>query len=188
MSFEQDTLLSVPRGRPNLPPIVMDMTLPYEAERRLSDLRSVSPTNAPELMAVFNEATNLIGKYLAWVEYEYLQAQKTYELARAEVILDKAPEAFKKQKDSGIKFNEDFREALVAKDEECSKALDTLNTIKAIKVLLESKFRTFERSYYAARAIAEKKSLVAASPNFSGIIGQTYEEPQDNFMGERLRK
>ena len=185
--MSENTLLAVPRGKANLEPLQLDMTLVYEAEGRLFEVRTVSPATAPELTGYFNEACNLSTKYLAWIEYEILQAEKGFNLAKATVILDKAPEEYKKIAGTGIKFNEDFREALIARDLECQDRLDALNGLQAIKALIESKSKSFERAYYACRHIAESKQKTAAMPNFSGTIGQTYEDEQNNFMGQRKR-
>jgi hypothetical protein len=168
------------------------MTLVYAAERRLNEVAIVSPGTAPELIGYFNEACNTTTKYLAWVEYEILMAQKHYELARAHVILEKAPEAYGKIKDKGIKFNEDFREALMATDIECQGRLDTLNALKAVRVLLENKAKSFERGYYACKTTWDRKQHQAASPNFGGLLESNLPTSHggtvgDSFIGERKR-
>ncbi len=184
-------VLHVPRGGLNQPPLQLDMSPIHEAESRLHEVRIASPGTAPELTGYFNESCNVANKYLAWIEYEILQAKKNYDLARATVILEKSIEEFERQKarfkELGVKFNEDFREAMVIKDLDCQARKDTVDSLEAVKALLEAKAKSFERAYYACRLIADNKNRTAASPNFSGAIGQTYEMPQDNFMGERKR-
>jgi hypothetical protein len=166
-------LLFVPRGTPDLATLTLEMAPLYYAESRLFEVAAATPAKAPELMSTFNEACNTTSKYLAWIEYELLQGEKFFNLAKATVILEKAPEEFKKYRDTGIKFNEDFREALIARDMDCQKRLDALNGIKAVRALLESKVKSFERAYYATREIAKSRDSIAASPNFSGAIGRT---------------
>ena len=163
-------VLLIPRGVPGLSPMTLDMSMVYSAERRLGEVAIVTPGTAPELIGYFNESCNVTTKFLAWVEYEILMAQKHYDLAKAHVILEKAPDAFCKVKDKGIKFNEDFREALVITDIECQGRLDTLNALKAVRVLLENKAKSFERAYYACKTTWDRKQSVAASPNFSGLL------------------
>lgn len=179
------TSLTVPRGTPGLVGMSLDMTLVYEAERRLSDLRSVNHETAPELMAYFNNALNNITKYTAWVEYEILNAEKYYGIAKAEVVLDKAPEVFKnKYKDSGIKFNEDFREAMVAKDPDCQARLDTLNYLKAIRSFLENKGSAFAKAHYTAKSALEHRKGINPVPNLSGVVGElSHGVDGDGFMG-----
>ena len=175
-------ILHVPRGKTGLPPLPVDMTRIYEGEGRLKEIAYVTPVTSRELSSYFNEVCNEANKYIAWVEYEILQATKTFDLCRAKVILEKAPAEAQKLKDSGLgKPNEDWREALVTMDEDCQAALDSLNNLKAIKALLESKAKTFERAYFSAKLNNDEKTM--ASPNFSGTIGQL-SDPQKNFMGK----
>ena len=51
--------LMIPRGIPGLQAMSLDMTVIYEAERRLSEVKTVSPATAPELIGYFNESCNL---------------------------------------------------------------------------------------------------------------------------------
>lgn len=177
------TSLSVPRGTPGLVGMSLDMTLVYEAERRLTDLRSVNHETAPELMLYFNNSLNQIAKYMAWVEYEILNAEKYYGIAKAEVMLDKAPELFKtRYKETGIKFNEDFREAVVAKDQTCQERLDTLNYLKAVKVFLENKASAFAKAHYTAKASLEHRRGINPMPNLTGTVGELA-NVGEGFMG-----
>jgi hypothetical protein len=176
-------VLMVPRGIPNLEPMKIDMAEVYEAEDRLNEVRHVNPQTAPELSGYFNKVCNTVTKYLSWIEYDILMAEKYLGLAKAQVILDEAPAQFEKVKDKGIKFNEDFRDALVARSVECQKCLDTLNALKAVRALLDNKAKSFVRAYNSCRYLTNTKSQTPV-PNFtSGHIGQTYDQPQKNFMG-----
>lgn len=184
-NYQLGTTLTVPRGVPNLQALTLDMTPVYSAEKRLHEIRAVSPGTRKELESCFNEACNTVSKYLAWVEYESLQAQKYLGVAKSTVVLDTAPEEFKKVKESGIKFNEDFREAVCMKDEEYLKRLDTLNAIKAVKALLEGKFWTFKRSYDSCATVADRKENTAAYPNLTTIQGAMGNNPVADFIGVR---
>lgn len=176
-------IINVPRGKQGLPRIPVDMSRVYEAENRLHEIAFVTPATSRELSSYFNQACNETAKYLAWVEYEILQANKTFDICRAKVILDKAPVEAAKLKEVGGKPNEDWRDALVTMDVECQVALDTVNNLKAIKALLESKVKTFERAYFSAKLNSDEKDRIGASPNLTGTIGQL-SDPQDNFMGQ----
>jgi hypothetical protein len=176
--------LMVPRGVPGLTALKLDMSEVYEAERRLSEVANANPVVASQLMGYFNKACSDVNKYLAWIEYEILQAKKFYSLSRATVILEKAPAEFAKIKDiGGMKYNEDFRDAVVAKDLECQQRLDTLNMLEATKVLLTSKSWSFIRAFNACQSMWENRDIRAAQPILNGNIGQTYDQPQESFMG-----
>ncbi|NBP13516.1 hypothetical protein EBU95_03840 [bacterium] len=170
--------LILPRGKPDLPPLKLEMAEIYKAEGRLHEVSIVSPVTAPELMGYYNMVCNLTTKYISWIEYEILVAQKHFELAKSTVILDKMPDEVKRFKDSGMKANEDFRNALIARDPECSSTLDNLNQLIAVKALLENKARSFVRAYNASRSIWERRSGTP-TPNFNGTIGA----PASNLMG-----
>ena len=169
------TSIIVPRGVPGLAPSQYDMTEIYRAEGRLREVAFIRPDSAIELQGYFNEITNQTTKYLAWIEYEILQAEKYYGLAKAEVVLDKMPEELKKYKDQGIKSSEAFRDALVARDATCQARQDTLDQLVAVKTLLDNKVKSFVRAYYACQTIIEKRSSAAASPQINGFEGMTYQ-------------
>lgn len=174
-------ILRVPRGTPSKPELELNMQILDEAERRLHEVRLANPALAKDLEGLFNEAANTATKYLAWIKYEILQAEKNYSLDRATVILEKMPEEAAKLKAAGIKMNEDYREAFIIRDEACSRSLDILNSLKAVQALLEASSETFIRAHYSSR---NKEKEMAPTPNFMGTTGQTYEIPQNNFMGK----
>jgi hypothetical protein len=177
------TDLIIPRGLPDLAPIRLEMQTIYSAEGRLSETKMVNSVTAVELMASFNEASNITSKYLSWVEYEILQAKKTLDLAKATVILDKMPAEAIRLKDSGIKMNEDHRSAMITRDADCQKSLDILNGLEAVKAYLTAKNRTFERGYYLCRDAMTKKGITLPMNGYEGMTTA----PQSNFMGQDQR-
>lgn len=183
----QGRKLTVPRGTVGKEPLVLDMALIDEADRRLHEVRLVSAATATELKGMFNEAANTASKYLAWIEYEILRAKKTHSLNRATVVLEKAVDEAKRLKEVGIKMNEDMRDALIARDEACQRSQDVLDSLIAVKALLESSYWTFFRAHGSIDTVSQNKT-VAPVPNFGGQIGQTYNIPQINLMGKDERK
>lgn len=180
------TELLVPRGMLDATPLRLDMTDIYLAEQRLDEIKSVNPLTAPELKAFYNKVGNLTGKYLAWVEYEILQCEKNMKLEKARVTLDESVEAFKKFKEAGMKYNEDFREALCARDPKYSQLEDRLAMMTAVKALLKTKFDTFIRSYFSCQEKEDRKSGasgIASSPSLNGSIGQLSDPNLPSFMG-----
>lgn len=171
--------LMVPRGNPGQLPLALDMTEVYLAERRLREVSVVNPQKAPELMGFFNDVCNTTTKYIAWIEYEILVAQKQFDLAKATVILEKSPEIYRPLKDTGIKYNEDFRDACVARDPECGKASEKVQFLVATRALLDAKARSFVRAYNAAKAVWERRNTVAASPNIGSVLGGTPTPTED---------
>jgi hypothetical protein len=159
----------------------LDMAEIYVAEGRLKEVAIVTPRSAPDLMAAYNSSANDISKYLSWVKYERLSAHKELELAKAEVIIDRLPEAAARLRDTGIKPNEDFRAALIAKDPKCSALQEKLNAIDAITALLEGKFWSFIRAYNAVEHMSRLKDSTI-NANINATPGMTLSS--DGFMGQ----
>jgi hypothetical protein len=175
----EDTKLIIPRGALGLPPQSLQMGDIYAAENRLMEVAIVNPRTVAELMATFNYAANLVTKYMGWISWDLLTAKKQFDLCKAEVILDKMPEAISKLRDMGIKNNEDFRNAMIARDPNCSAYLDVINTLTATYELLESKSKSFIRAYYTCQDQARNKDQLPyvnanRSPGFanSNIMGE----------------
>ncbi len=180
MDFTLDSnVLVIPRGTRGLDPIKLDMSKVYDVESRLHETSFVTTSSAVELTSVFNQGSGLVAKYLCWVNYEILQAEKELDLCKAVVILDKLPGQAAKLKELGIKPNEDYRNAMIMRDTDCQTFLDVLNGLKAAKEFLESKHKLFERAYYGCR------NVIGQPTKYTPInthMGSTM-EPQKNFMG-----
>jgi hypothetical protein len=177
-----DKVLLVPRGTIGLEPMRLDMTMIYLSESRLREVAIATPRTAPELLATYNETANELTKYISWVKYEKLRAEKELGLARAEVIIDKIPEHAKKLKEAGAKMNEDYRDALVARDPRCAELQEKLNAIEAILALLESKFWSFIRAFNATQMIANLKDGTITS-NMNATPGML-DNSDSGFMGQ----
>ena len=172
----------LPRGDKRLGEnLVLDMYFLDYAESRLPEVRISNGTTSKELEALFNEAANLATKYLAWISYEMLHMEKTFSLDKAEVIIDKMPAEAARLKEAGIKMNEDYRDALIARDEKCSATLDKINTLKAYTAILEAATKSFVRAHYSARENAENKSN-APLQNMTTTIDSTSAQGT-NLMG-----
>lgn len=177
--------INLPRGRAGLPPLQIDMTEVYRGETRLSEVAAANDATALELTSYFNEVCNLTSKYLAWIEYEIVEAKKEFDRAKAVVVLDQMPEEAKKLKDAGIKSNEDFREALITRDPACNARQDVVDQLNAMKKLLEGKFWSFLRAYNTANSVAERRRATPA-PNING--NTNWEPPKYGTIPELMRK
>ena len=93
----------------------------------------------------------------------------------------------KKLKELGMKMNEDLREALISQDPACEASLDRLNSLTAVKLILEEHKWSFIRAFNSIQELAQAKGA-QPTPNFVGQIGQTFNIPQPNFMGKDERK
>lgn len=176
-----EQILLVPRGTGGLEPMRLDMTEIYQTERRLRDVATATPGTAPELQATYNVAANEIGKYISWVKYEKLRGEKELKLAKARVIIDDLPGHAAKLKESGIKMNEDIRDAYFVKDARCSEIMEKLNAIEAVLALLEAKFWSFIRAHDSVSTTAAKRGMTGVQIN--ATPGQL-ETTENGFMGK----
>lgn len=175
--------LLVPRGRSGLDPMRLDMATVYESENRLMEVALATPANAPELMAAYNDAANVVTKYLSWIKYELLSAEKEYALAKATVILDQVPEQTLKLKELGIKSSEDVRAAMIARDPKCSEMQEKINSIKCVYELLEAKADSFVRAYTAVKSLTYVKDKTPYT-SINATPDMTMSE--DGFMGKSV--
>ena len=179
-----DRTLLVPRGTLGLDPLRLEMSGIYNAEGRLRDVALVTPATAPELQATFNVAANEVGKYLAWVRYEKLRAEKSLGIEKARVTIDEMPAQAVKMKEAGMKMNEDLRDALFARDTKCSDITERINAMEAVIALLEGKFWSFIRAFNSAGGNAATKDAAPVS-RFNAAPGQL-ETVVTGFMGKPI--
>jgi hypothetical protein len=144
----------------------------HKAEARLMEVAIVNPVTANELSAFFNTACSTTSKTLGMLEYELSKCKKNYDLAKASVVLDKLPAEIIKLRDQGIKPNEDWREAFITRDEECSLWQESIEQLKAAQAFLASKLKCFERAYYSCYKEKDRKQFTPTT-NITGHIGMT---------------
>jgi hypothetical protein len=157
-----DTKMLLPRGdATNGSPLVLDMKQIYESERRLEDVKSVTPDTASEVMGEMNIAANDASRYLAWIQYELLMAKKNYDKRKAVLILEKLPDFLKEK---GLKPNEDIRESFLALDNEAYQLRDRIDCLTAAFYMIEGKLKTFVRAFNAAKSVGDNRRYNAVAP------------------------
>lgn len=143
-----------------------------KAEARLMEVAIVNPVTANELCAFFNVSSGQASKYIGLLESEILLCKKEYDLAKATVLLDKLPAEIIKIRDQGIKPNDDWREAHIRRDPDCTKWQDAVDELKAAQAFINSKFKCFERAYYACYKEKDRKQFTPTT-NINGYSGMT---------------
>lgn len=144
-------------------PLVVDMKYIHMMETRLEDVKVASPDNAAELMGSFNMAANTAMKALANIQYELLMAKQGFDKRKAILILEELPKKAQELKESGVKTNEDVREALITLDKEAFMFRDRIDCLTAAMALIEAKIKSFVRAYNVAKTISETRKLNATS-------------------------
>ena len=144
----------------------------YKAESRLQDVSYVNLDSANELSSFFNEACNHGSRFIGAIEFELVHAKKCFALEKARVILDVAPPLAVKLKEVGMKPNDDWREALVARDLECSKWQEAIDMLSVAKSLVSTKVDSFKRAYYSCYKEKDRKQFLPTT-HINGHIGET---------------
>jgi hypothetical protein len=182
--FELGALLKLPRGTPNLAPLEFDLTKIEAVEKRKHEVAYANQETAPELMCVFNEAYCSVTRMMAQVSYEYSQAKKWADRRKSIVLLDVAPEVFKKK---NLKSSEDLRKAVLDGDEEYLTLVDKQAMLEAAHAFLRTKSKGFEMSYQSAKKVFDRYNGSLGSHAFNLTMGveQSPDEPEviDGVIG-----
>lgn len=150
----------------------IDLSLINQGEGRLFEVSMVNPVTANELCAFFNGVASKCSFELGKLEFEILSANKQYDLAKATVILDVAPIEAEKLKEKGLKANDAWRDALICRDTECRFWKDIIDQLEAVKGLLATKLKSFERAYYVCYKEKDRK-VFTPDTKINGYIGET---------------
>jgi len=185
--IESSGSMILPRGSlQSKAPLVLEMSRVYEAEGRLQDLAAILPGTAAEFMSVMNGAAHLTTNHIAAVTQEVILAKRECDRRKAVVVLEEMPKKFASMKESGMKPNEDSREAILALDEQYSNLKDRLDCLMAAGAHLENKVKTFIRAFNAAKSIMERRSVMAAGPesNFGDTVFEVSLPKAGHYTGE----
>jgi hypothetical protein len=148
--METQTLLVVPRGDPSLGTLNLEMEFVYWAENRISEVATVNPHKAPELLAVFNKAWSELGKLRTKLKMELGTAQQQVNLRRGQVLLDEADGVLKGK---GLATSKDLREAVVEVDSKFQELSARLHTLQVYEEWLEVKSKSLEMAYTSVKKI-----------------------------------
>lgn len=177
MQLDSENLM-VPRGLPNLAPLSFEVGEIRRAEERIQEIAFMTPSKAPELMAVFNKAYLDVCRISSAVEYEYELASKHLRETRAVLLIDKVPQRLKEKGLSTTKSpngSEDYRQALLDLDPDYSKAQETLINIKCYLSLLEGKKKSIEMAYTATKKILGESFQNRSNPHLTtGTVGEFF--------------
>jgi hypothetical protein len=141
-TFNKDHVEVVLPAFRGLDAVSISLTALKEAERRLIEAKTVTPSTYTELEYVMGEAYRELKKNLATVGYQILKTQNELEKSKASALLDKYP-AFLEGKPA--KFdNASIRDAFLARDPEVQEAKERLDSLKAIEIFLEGRVKVME--------------------------------------------
>lgn len=181
MIFDESTVISVPRGLPDLVNMEFDLKEILQAEKRKQEAAYVNRDTAQELMHTFNEAYCSVFKIITKISLEYQKAQQEINKRKAIVLLDIAPEELKRRNLVTAKSpggSEDLRTAVLSLDDKYNALLDRADAIKAFLNFMKIKAKGFEMSYQSVKKVYDSRNmpdgnhnLRAGDDTFEGTIG-----------------
>ena len=149
------TCLEIP-ATGQLRAVRIDLSLVYDAERRIPEIQFVKKETAAGILADFmqgygqaNNAHALVSKLLA-------ETENAAKRRRAYVVLDKAPEILKEK---GLVTarnptgSEDLRNSVLELDEEYQQLVDRISFLVAVKSLIAGKMKNLQMAYDAVKKI-----------------------------------
>lgn len=159
-------VLRLPKGAlDDSEPLELRMASIYKAESRLSEVSTVTPARAQELMGYMNQAALETSRHMFKVQYELLRAKRNYERRKGVLLLDELEAYLEK---NGIKkANEDIREAFINRDLQIQQLKDRIDALTATLTLLEQKSWSFIRAFNASQLIIKSRMSAASSPDLS---------------------
>lgn len=140
------------RGSPEL---TLDMSYTREGESRIIEAKDVNPLTYTELEHVFNEGYRELKRHFSNIGFQLSLAEKAFEIAKSDVLLDKYPE-FMKDRPKG-NDHADLRKAFMMRDKEYLEALDRINQLKAMESFVDGKIKVFEN---VCRFMKKKMDLI----------------------------
>jgi len=137
----------------------VDLTHVYEVLGRISEVGSLSPMKAPELMSTFNKAYLVLGKYLNVVRLEEINAVAALNKRKSILVLDEIPTKLKEKHLKDTKSNID---AMMETDSDYVQIKDVVEQLAALQELLKHHLKSLEMGYTGA-----KKQIGEHNPNLN---------------------
>lgn len=162
--------------------IDLNMDLIYAAERRIDEIAIVNTYKAPELASCFTKAFSLLVDYLSVISKEKVKAENAVGIARAIVMLDRAPEVLKAKGLVSAKNpagSEDLRNSVLLLDLDYQKALDIFQELEAYYQLIKNKKETIDKAYMAVRKIMGEVERLDSSHTSFGK--NELDDPTEDF-------
>lgn len=178
--------LVVPNPLKDLAPLVYDLEVVSGAEERINEIAVVTPTKAPELLALFSQSCLQLARCLGDLYLQYSFAKRRVSERRAIMIIDVIPE---KLKDKKLPQNEMNRQALLDLDEEYSRAILVENQLDAALELIKNRLRLMEGNISAVKKVIgdTSKTYIRYNPNLITGEIQDSEVPgheESSFFGK----
>jgi len=161
----QNNQLIIPRGRPGLPAISIDLTKIIEIENRIPEMARASVITAAELIMEFNFGLLHLSRAISLVELELYDAEQSLEETEAEALLDRVEKVLSFK---NVKSSADTRSAALALDQEVRSARSRVSGLKVTVDYLKSRMKAVEYAYHGTKKILEINNRLTSEKNYAG--------------------
>lgn len=161
----QNNQLIIPRGRPGLPAISIDLTRIIQIENRIPEMARASLVTAAELIMEFNSGMLHLARAISLVELELYDAEQALEEIEAESLLDRVEKVLASK---NVKSSADTRAAALAIDQEVRSARSRVSGLKVTADYLRSRMKAVEYAYHGTKKILEINNRLPGEKNYAG--------------------
>lgn len=162
---DKSTVLTIPRGQKNLPPLLMDISEIVSALDLSRDLMGINIATYPQIISAINTALVQCTRLITTIDLELKDVSHNLEKAEAVVRLEKADSVISGK---GLKTSADLRDAVVAIDLEVSELTNKKNMLVALLKYAENMKSDLERIYFSAKYVLDTKTNSISLPNWAG--------------------
>lgn len=178
-----DETIICPRGSGEGSPIIIDLKAIVKALARISEIQSVTPMKAPELLSDFTCTWRDLSQNITFLEKERNDAYRVVNKIRSIIMLDEVPEKLKAR---NLSNNEHHREAIIALDPRFEEADQRKDKIEAVIGIMRTQLKAIEMAYTSVKKIIGENAynyMGGNSHRTSGDSGST--EPGELSPSER---
>jgi hypothetical protein len=165
------TQISVPAGNETKPDLVIDLAAIQVSEARQSEVATVTPVKAGELLAEYNRSWAQLHELTTRLEVEKNRAKRAVDQRKAVLLLDDIPRILKEK---GVASAADTRQAVIDRDEAYVRLSERLEAIEAVIALLKGKAKSFENAYTSVKKIMGDDAYNMADHKNNRLSGNTY--------------
>jgi hypothetical protein len=157
-------LLIIPRGRPGLSPLKMDLGDIRRIADRLPEIKRATAMTLADLIVDFNIGLLRLAKAISIVDLELKEAEMQYKEVKSMAILEKIELILK---DKGVKSTSDTREAAMYLDPAVKEARGRMDLLTVVSTYLRDQHHAFELAYNGAKKICDIH-MKSPSATYSG--------------------
>jgi hypothetical protein len=145
-------ILTIPRGRPGLGVVKLDLREINRAQKRIPELGRATAANLSYLISDFTVGLSRLVRAISIVDMELKEAEMEYKQARSTALLIRVDDILKRYNQ---KSSADTRDAAVLLDKDVIDAKQRLDMLDVTSTFLRDTYNVLEIAYNGAKKIAD---------------------------------